>query len=273
VDNCDSSITYTWDFGDGTPPVTGKCVTHAYNQTGGYGLVVTWTDCDGGHRRVFEVEVRNCSDCDMKPGYTYNIHCPFVDFDATPTASNQPVAMYVWDFGDGSFGTGQIVNNHFYAPGNYTVTLSVYSIDPDNGEVCKCNAKISYNFDVPDCGQSNGDRLSKIQKANKQGAMKVNNRPTSKGVTRGAVILSATPNPFNQTLSVTVKNSKENSGSKLPYNLVLLSANGSTISTKSIDANSTVEINTATYPSGVYLLTLKGADGVTQSTQVIKVNK
>ena len=50
-------------------------------------------------------------------------------------------------------------------------------------------------------------------------------------------------------------------------------ANGSTVSTQSITANSTIEMNTATYPAGMYLLTLKGADGVTKSTQVVKVNQ
>src|SRR5258708_10263199 len=40
----------TWDFGDGTPPLTGAAVSHVFARAGVYTIVETITDKDGQSR-------------------------------------------------------------------------------------------------------------------------------------------------------------------------------------------------------------------------------
>jgi PKD repeat protein len=56
----DGSIAkYAWEFGDGTPLVTGKTVTHTFTAAGSY-TVVLWVTDDAGQveSTTFTVEVK-----------------------------------------------------------------------------------------------------------------------------------------------------------------------------------------------------------------------
>ncbi len=44
---CGTIAGYLWDFGDGTPPLTGSTVAHAYTTPGTYNVNLTVTDCSG----------------------------------------------------------------------------------------------------------------------------------------------------------------------------------------------------------------------------------
>lgn len=100
-------------------------------------------------------------------------------------------------------------------------------------------------------------------------------------LSQGVVSLTVKPNPFNQSLLVSVKNTPLNvnaegeSGKRKAeiFSLSLLSANGITVANKPITANSTLQWDTATLPAGVYLLKLAGKNGTVQSTQIVKLNK
>jgi len=41
-------VTYTWDFGDTSPPIDGKTMTHSYTEAGTYTITLTVTDAAGG---------------------------------------------------------------------------------------------------------------------------------------------------------------------------------------------------------------------------------
>ena len=86
------------------------------------------------------------------------------------------------------------------------------------------------------------------------------------------MLFRSTPNPFNQTLSVSVK-STESKVLKSNYKVELLNENGSVIAARPIVSNTALQFNTAAYPAGVYFLNLKSSDGVSQSVQVVKINK
>jgi PKD repeat protein len=50
-----------------------------------------------------------------------------VNFSALGTVSAQPVITYLWEFGDGTTGSGPSPAHVYSRPGRYTVTLVMFS--------------------------------------------------------------------------------------------------------------------------------------------------
>lgn len=48
-----------------------------------------------------------------------------VDFNASQSSDNVGIVSYVWDFGDGTTGTGKTTTHTYPNPGTYTVKLTV----------------------------------------------------------------------------------------------------------------------------------------------------
>ena len=120
---------YNWDFGDGRT-AAGKTVSHAYNEAGTD--VVTLRLTAGLGRTASTTQSINVGAASG----------PTAAFDFSPTDPliNQPVnfnaaaatappgrriASYSWDFGDGTFGSGQIVSHSYSLPRTYQVVLTV----------------------------------------------------------------------------------------------------------------------------------------------------
>jgi PKD repeat protein len=67
----------------------------------------------------------------LQPAFTVSNAAPgegeSVLFDATTSTSpnNNPIAQYLWDFGDGASGSGPIVSHAFTRSGTFTVTLTL----------------------------------------------------------------------------------------------------------------------------------------------------
>ena len=126
-------LTYEWDFGDGTPTVTGATVAHAFIDNGDFSVTLTVTDGDGGIvTQMYTAVINNIS--------------PTINFYGIPSTGNasEPLGFtasatdpgmldtltYTWDFGDGSpLRNGATVGHVYVVPGMYTVTLVV----ADNG--------------------------------------------------------------------------------------------------------------------------------------------
>jgi PKD domain/Bacterial Ig domain len=54
------NLTYTWNLGDGTNPITGQNIAHTYTDNGNYDVTLTVTDVDGGSTsRITTVKVDN----------------------------------------------------------------------------------------------------------------------------------------------------------------------------------------------------------------------
>jgi large repetitive protein len=113
---------WLWDFGDGTNSTLQNPV-HTYGVAGNYTVSLTVTNLEGTNTTV---------------GYVVklNQHPPVPAFTSDVTSgvdpclvqftdqSNGTIISWLWDFGDGTNSTLQNPS-HWYAPGNYTVNLTV----------------------------------------------------------------------------------------------------------------------------------------------------
>lgn len=130
-------VSYRWDFGDGSEPVTGTqaTVSHGYAQAGSYEVELIVTDDQGATGTASAVVVVEQPAANQPPVavFTSQIHGLEVSFDASGSSdSDGSIGSYTWDFGDGSeSATGaEATTTHQYAkPGNYTVTLQVADDD------------------------------------------------------------------------------------------------------------------------------------------------
>lgn len=126
-------VSYTWSFGDGSPPQTSTSATvsHTYASSGRYTVTLTVTDDKGltgsTHREL-------TVDAPPIPSFVVSSPSPTatapVGFDGT--GSKDPdgtVTNYAWSFGDGDGASGSTTSHTYAAPGQYTVTLTV----TDNG--------------------------------------------------------------------------------------------------------------------------------------------
>lgn len=124
-------ISYEWNFGDGTNE-TGMITTHAYAENGTYTVTLIVTDSDG----LNSTSSQNITILNRSPVAIFTESATSVPtgtaihFNAS--ASYDPdgsLISYFWDFGDGTNGTGVMIDHTYADNGTYTVTLNVTDND------------------------------------------------------------------------------------------------------------------------------------------------
>jgi len=122
-----SIISYTWDFGDGSPEVIGSAKqTHVYTNVGEYTVNVEVVTNDGKRAEkellIVAREVELQADFSVNPAESRSGQKVF--FDAS--LSQGQISSYYWEFGDGLI-SRVVKPDHIYeVPGTYTVKLEVY---------------------------------------------------------------------------------------------------------------------------------------------------
>jgi subtilisin family serine protease len=116
-------ISYTWNFGDATPPLAGvEYPTHTYAAAGTYTVWLTATNAAGTDVASGTVEILPlCAPVEILT-ITPTIAGCSVSFEAALTG-DAPFT-YLWSFGDGVTDT-VAMPTHVYATGTYTGTLEV----------------------------------------------------------------------------------------------------------------------------------------------------
>jgi len=128
-------LNYTWDFDDGNvTTVSYPVITHIYNKYWTYlvKLIVTdndtltsppqtrWLSIGSGYPKA---DFRITSPRPLPSPYYVN---ETLTFDASKSEPDGlPITDYLWDFGDGTNGTGKVINHTFTSPNNYNVNLTV----------------------------------------------------------------------------------------------------------------------------------------------------
>lgn len=142
TDPGNDSLTYTWDFGDGTPPATTTTATTSHTYASGpaiYNVTLIVNDGDGGTAsdNTLQVAVNAPPTASASANPNPVDEGSSITFDGS--GSSDPGGgplTYTWDFGDGNSASGVTVS-HVYAdgPANYNVILTVTDSDGATGSV------------------------------------------------------------------------------------------------------------------------------------------
>jgi PKD repeat protein len=122
-------LTYIWDFGDGTPTVTGASVSHAYANDGVYTVGLRVNDNRGG--TAFSTTTVTI---DNLPPYAVAGANPNPVFEGStitfssagsgdPGLEDSQNLVYEWDFGDGSPAATEPNPSHVYADNDTHIAL------------------------------------------------------------------------------------------------------------------------------------------------------
>ncbi len=129
-----TTISFTWNFGDGAVEVGGDSICHTYTSTGTFYSELILNDGVGCVYAIpVGVVVVNGANCD------FNLDNPFLCDNGTTQFTDasygtSPVATWDWNFDDtasGAQNTSSLENpSHFFAsPGTYSVTLNITTVD------------------------------------------------------------------------------------------------------------------------------------------------
>ena len=121
-------VNYTWDFGDeNVTTVTSPVINHVYTTPGNYTVTLNVTDSEG----LWDTESKSITvRGNPVAKFTYSPERPImnepVTFNASlSTSDGGTIVSYFWNYGDGTNGTGMIVEHTYTTTGNYTVTLTI----------------------------------------------------------------------------------------------------------------------------------------------------
>jgi gliding motility-associated-like protein len=158
-----NGLTYLWDFGDGSAPVTSYETTHTFTAGGTYTVTLSATNSNACFKTEDTAYLLIVVDTNkLNPDFTFVVtdSCdPFTsDFTNTSTTNITTGApTYTWFFGDGTTFTGVTPPTHNYPDtGSYTVMLIMAHPDacktPDTVQkrLDIYYKKVSANFNIPD---------------------------------------------------------------------------------------------------------------------------
>ncbi|MCC5615423.1 PKD domain-containing protein [Nostoc sp. CHAB 5836] len=126
------TLTYTWDFGDGSSPVQGFDVSHIFKDNGNYTVTLTVGDTDGATTTQTLITKVNNVAATVDAGVDQIMYTnePVI-FDGKFTDPGiLDTHNITWDFGDGASIAGVLNPSHTYAQdGQYIVSLKIQDSD------------------------------------------------------------------------------------------------------------------------------------------------
>ncbi|MCB0225904.1 MAG: PKD domain-containing protein, partial [Anaerolineae bacterium] len=123
-------VDYEWEFGDGRE-AEGKQVSHTYTEAGTYRVRLAVRDSAGLRDRTsVEIEINEEPQPETPPIAVIDAPAAAqvdqtVTFDASRSQAANPIASYLWTFGDGTGSTGVNVQHIYRAAGLYNVNLTL----------------------------------------------------------------------------------------------------------------------------------------------------
>lgn len=127
VDPSTSIVSWSWNMGDGSGPITLVDPIHSYADLGTYNVTLTVETAEGCVQSASQtVNVTPVPDA----SFTFTAACEGSATTFTNTSTIAAGAMnYAWNFGDGGTSSLQSPTHVYAIDGTYTVTLTVTSTD------------------------------------------------------------------------------------------------------------------------------------------------
>ena len=120
-----------WDFGDGSPTMEGKVVTHNYESPGEYTVTYSvaaenaYNSCEDISTQKIEILPQTTSDFFISKTDEAMTFVFSNNEQTIPAGYNDMINKRIWDFGDGSPTVeGETVTHTYSIPGEYNVTYS-----------------------------------------------------------------------------------------------------------------------------------------------------
>lgn len=147
TDPGDDPLTYSWSFGDGST-ATGAIVTHAYADNGGYPVILTVSDGDGGSAGIADsVVISNVPPVASMSGPTSASEGELASWEVSIVdAGSADVHVVTWDFGDGSTAVGRSASHVYGDNGSYSVSAVICD---DDGACDTASTSVSISNAAP----------------------------------------------------------------------------------------------------------------------------
>jgi PKD repeat protein len=127
-DPAGKTLTYQWDFGDGTVQAGTNAASHSYSSNGTYIVKVTVDNGDGGTASASGTVQIGDNRAPNSPVINVGEHQPVGESIPFGVSSSDPDGdnlTYLWDFGDGQTSTASAPNHTYAVVGPYTVSVTV----------------------------------------------------------------------------------------------------------------------------------------------------
>ena len=128
TDPAGKTLTYQWDFGDGTVQAGSNTISHAYSRNGNYIVKVTVDNGDGGVASASGTVQIGDNRAPSSPVINVGEHQPVNELIPFGVSSSDPdgdTLTYLWDFGDGQTSTDSAPSHSYAVVGPYTVHVTV----------------------------------------------------------------------------------------------------------------------------------------------------
>ncbi|MEA2147157.1 MAG: hypothetical protein QOG59_2744 [Solirubrobacteraceae bacterium] len=120
---------FSWQFNDAfaaqTQATAAPTIAHTFPESGTYSIglaVMSPSGFSAGAGGLITTGHRG-----FTPGFTTSTSGQTVSFSALPRISRKPVSNVMWEFGDGTSGSGLTPSHTYAAPGTYTVKAILFS--------------------------------------------------------------------------------------------------------------------------------------------------
>lgn len=122
------TLSYQWDFGDGTVQAGTNTASHSYSSNGTYIVKVTVDNGDGGTASASGTVQIGDNRAPNSPVINVGEHQPVnesIPFGVSSSDPDGDTLTYQWDFGDGQTSTDSAPSHSYAVVGSYTVNVTV----------------------------------------------------------------------------------------------------------------------------------------------------